>query len=85
MYPHLNLGKWVFPLVNTQQKLDSVVDANKKTKWNLSESDSENEIIKFQRLIVIESQEETSLAKLSHFLIERNYLQLSKPLNYEKH
>ena len=44
---------------------------NKKTKWNLSESDSENEAADFPRFIVIESLEEVRLAKFSPFLREK--------------
>ena len=43
----------------------------KKTKQNLSESDSENEAADFPRFIVIESLEEVCLAKFSPFLIEK--------------
>ena len=49
-----------------------MADTNRKPKWNLSESNSENErIMEFPRFIVIESLEETLLAKLSTFLIEK--------------
>ena len=44
---------------------------NKKTKQNLSESDSENEASDFPRFIILESLEETCLAKFSQFLIEK--------------
>ena len=46
-----------------------------KTKWNLSESDSENEAADFHRFIVIEFLEEVCLAKLLPFLIEKLFLQ----------
>ena len=42
-----------------------MANTNQKSKQNLSESDSENEAIKFPRFIVIESLEETLLVKLS--------------------
>ena len=59
-----------------------MADTNRKPKWNLSESNSENErIMEFPRFIVIESLEETLLAKLSTFLIEKKNLQWSNPLN----
>ena len=48
-----------------------MASSNKKTKRNLSESDSENEAADFPRFIVIESFEEVCLAKLSPFLIEK--------------
>ena len=47
-----------------------MASSNKKTKRNLSESDSENESADFPRFIVIESSEEACLAKFSPFLIE---------------
>ena len=43
----------------------------RKPKRNLSESDTENEITEFHRFIVIKLLEETPLAKLSSFLIEK--------------
>ena len=83
-YSHLNQGEWVSPLVHSQHKLDSVVEhraskkytayivsSNQETKWNLSESDLENEAADFPRLIVIESLEEVCLSKFSPFLIEK--------------
>ena len=48
-----------------------MVSSNKKSKWNLSESDSENEAADFPRFIVIESLEEVCLTKFSPFLIEK--------------
>ena len=47
------------------------LQTKKKTKRNLSESDSENEASDFPRFIVIESLEEVGLAKFSPFLIEK--------------
>ena len=45
---------------------------NKNPKWNLSESYLENKImIEFSTFIAIESQEETPLAKMSPFLVEK--------------
>ena len=44
---------------------------NKKSKRNLSESDSENEAVYFRRFIVIESLAEVCLVKFSPFLIEK--------------
>ena len=50
----------------------SMVSWNKKkTNQNLSESDSENEVVDFPRFIVIESLEEVSLAKFLPFLKEK--------------
>ena len=59
--------------IKKKRKIKTYVsNANKKNiKHNLSESDSENKIIEFLRFIVIESLEETPLAKLSPFLIEK--------------
>ena len=86
MYLRLNQGEWVSPLVYSQHKLDSVVSGGAqghrkiysiygifkwKTKRNLSESNSENEVTDFLRFIVIESLEEVWLAKFSPFLIEK--------------
>ena len=86
MYPCLNQGEWVFSLVHSQHKLNSMVGVGvqgqqkinitygvfkQKTKWYLSESDSENEAADFSRFIVIESLEEVCLAKFSSFLIEK--------------
>ena len=49
-----------------------MVSSNKKkTKQKLWESDSENEVADFPRLIVIESLEEVYLAKFSSFFIEK--------------
>ena len=48
-----------------------MASSNKKTKRNVSESDSENEAADFPRFIVIESLEEVGLAKFSYFLIEK--------------
>ena len=45
--------------------------SNKKSKWNLSESNSENEAADLPRFIVIESLEEVCLAKFSPLLIEK--------------
>ena len=43
----------------------------KKTKWNLADSDLENEAADFPRFIVIESLEEACQAKFLPFLIEK--------------
>ena len=48
-----------------------MVFSNKKTKQNLSESDLENEAADFLRFIIIESLEDTCLAKFSPFLKEK--------------
>ena len=49
-----------------------MANTNKKPKWNLSECNWENEITTdFPKIIVIKSLEETTLAKLSLFLIEK--------------
>ena len=48
-----------------------LASSNKKTKQNLSESDSENEAADFPRFIVIKSLEEVCHAKFSPFLIEK--------------
>ena len=58
--------------------------ANTKKKNSNKISDSENKITEFPKFIVIESLEETPPAKLSPFLIEKNNLEQSKPLNCEK-
>ena len=56
----------------------------KKTKWNLSESDSENEAADFPRFIVIESLEEVCLAKFSPFLIEKVISTRASPKTVKK-
>ena len=48
-----------------------MASSNKKTKRNLSESDSENEGADFFRFIIIESLGEVCLAKFSLFLTEK--------------
>ena len=48
-----------------------MASSNKKSKRNLSESDSENDAADFPRFIVIESLEEICLAKFSPFLVEK--------------
>ena len=48
-----------------------MASSNKKTKQNLSESNSENEAADFSRFIVIESLQEVYLAKFLPFLIEK--------------
>ena len=53
---------------------------NKKPKWNLSESFSENEATEFPRFIALKSLEETCLAKFSLFLIEKKIISIS--VNY---
>ena len=47
-----------------------MTNMNRKPKQNLSESDSENEIIEFPRFIVIKSLEET-LLELSSSLLKK--------------
>ena len=54
-----------------KKKNDKKTNTNKKSKEILSESNSENEVTKFPRVIVFESWEENLLAKLSPFLIEK--------------
>ena len=56
----------------------------KKTKRNLSESDSENEAADFPRFIVIESLEEACLAKFSPFLIEKVISTRASPKTVKK-
>ena len=58
--------------------------SNKKTKRNLSESDSENEAADFPRFIVIESLEEVCLAKFSPFLIEKVISTRASPKTVKK-
>ena len=61
-----------------------MVSSNKKTKRNLSESDSENEAADFPRFIVIESLEEVCLAKFSPFLIEKVISTRASPKTVKK-
>ena len=96
----LNQGKWVTPLVffyNTiwtpwwveerrasEKYTAYMASSNKKTKLNLSESDSENEAADFPRFIVIESLKEVCLAKFSLFLIEKVISTRASPKNVKK-
>ena len=61
-----------------------MASSNKKTKRNLSESDSENEAVDFPRFIVIESLEEVCLAKFSPFLIEKVISTRASPKTVKK-
>ena len=61
-----------------------MASSNKKTKRNLSESDSENEAADFPRFIVIESLEEVCLAKFPPFLIEKVISTRASPKNVKK-
>ena len=61
-----------------------MASSNKKTKRNLSESDSENEAADFPRSIVIESFEEVCLTKFSPFLIEKVISTRASPKNVQK-
>ena len=58
--------------------------SNKKSKRNLSDSDSENETADFPRFIVIESLEEVCLAKFSPFLIEKVISTRANPKTVKK-
>ena len=51
----------------------------KNPKQNLPESDSENEITEFPRIILIKSLDKTSLGKLSPSLIERGIFRRMNP------
>ena len=62
----------------------NMASSNKKTKQNLSESDSENEAADFPRFIVIESLEEVCLAKFSPFLIEKVISTRASPKTVKK-
>ena len=64
-------GEWVVEHRASEKYTAIMASSNKKTKWNLSESDSENEVADFLRFIVIESLEEVWLTKFSAFLIEK--------------
>ena len=61
-----------------------MASSNKKSKWNLSESDSENEAADFSRFIVIESLEEVCLAKFSLFLVEKVISTRASPKTVKK-
>ena len=61
-----------------------MASSNKKSKQNLSESDSENETADFPRFIVIESLEEVCLAKFSPFLIEKVISTRASPKTVKK-
>ena len=61
-----------------------MASSNKKSKRNLSESDSENGAADFPRLIVIESLEGVCLAKFSPFLIEKVISTRASPKTVKK-
>ena len=61
-----------------------MASSNKKSKQNLSESDSENEAADFPRFIGIGSLEEVCLAKFSHFLIEKVISTRASPKTVKK-
>ena len=61
-----------------------MVSSNKKSKRNLSESDSENEAADIPRFIVIESLEGVCLAKSSLFLIEKIITTRASPKTVKK-
>ena len=61
-----------------------MASSNKKTKRNLSESESENEAADFSRFIVIESLEEVCLVKFSPFLIGKVISTRASPKNVKK-
>ena len=61
-----------------------MASSNKKTKRNVSESDSANEASDFPRFIVIESLEEVGLAKFSYFLIEKVISTRASPKTVKK-
>ena len=61
-----------------------MASSNKKTKRNLSESDTENEATDFPRSIVIESLEDVCLAKFSPFLIEKVISTRASPKKVKK-
>ena len=85
MYPRLNQGEWVSPLVNAQHFLDSVRSgkAPDLRKINITYGFLnakqneiflcllENKVAYLPRFIVLEYLEETYLAKLLPFLIEK--------------
>ena len=83
MYPCLSQDEWTSSLeFPTQVRFHGawqstgpakklVTFLNKKDKQNLFESYSENESLEFPRFIILELLEETSLAKLSSFFIEK--------------
>ena len=63
---------WVVECRASEKYTVYMASSNKKSKQNLSESDSENESADFPRfIVVIESLEEVCLAKFSPFLIEK--------------
>ena len=85
-YPYFNQGKWVllWYIPNTswtswwvveyrakEKYTASMASSNKKTKQNLSESDSENDTADFAKFIVIESLKAIYQAKFLPFLIEK--------------
>ena len=61
---------WVVERRTSKKYIAYMASSNKKSKQNLSESDSENEATGFSRFIVIESLE-ACLGKFSPFLIEK--------------
>ena len=61
-----------------------MASSNKKSKRNLSESDSENEAADFPRFIVIKSLEKFCLAKFSPFLIKKVISTRANPKTVKK-
>ena len=61
-----------------------MVNTRKKPKQDLFESDSENEMTEFPRFIVTGSLEETPLAKVSAFLIEKIISSRANPRTVKK-
>ena len=66
---------WVAERRASEKYTAYMASSNKKTKRNLSESDSENDAAEFPKSIVIESLEETYQAKFSPFLKKKEFLQ----------
>ena len=70
--------------VQEQQKMNFTYGFFKLKKNNLSEFDSDNEALEFLSFIVLESLEETCLAKLSPFLIKKVISSKATPWTVKK-
>ena len=75
---------WVVERRASEKYTAYMASSNKKSKRNLSKSDSENEAADFPRFNVIESLEEVCLAKFFPFLIEKVISTRASPKTVKK-
>ena len=75
---------WVMERRASEKYAAHMASSNKKSKRNLSESDSENEAADFPKFIVIEPLKEVCLAKFLPFLIEKVISTRASPKTVKK-